>query len=415
MNYFERYLNSAFQIHKKTVLGIAIGIISIHLMGLLPSTLAAEHKSAVKTFTDTTPVFIPWYGYIGMEGSYLNVSSDFVDELKKSGFEGAVKGYGSYYLPSWVLDMGGGFSYSQIKGEGRGNSVTISTRSGFLDFSPRFRFGENWQLGPVLRLAFGTDLTYSETVAKDSTAVFAGLTGLYEWMSDTTYMRYRIGPFVLSDLSVSNRSVLIAGLQLQIGLPFSAPKSSRPKPTSVLNPVTTALPPTVAPEDKLLSLPSVAPAKIIAAPLIVAPRDPIGKEEKATFAVVLDREVTFFNTASSKLSPRYARFLRRLGKFLKENATEWDRLRVEGHTDIRGKLAYNIKLSNNRAAAVRRELVAGGAPAHRLITRGYGPKVPVDRRNSPDAWAKNRRVEINFLGPVNSGLMKEHFTKLKFD
>lgn len=387
---------------------------------LVPLAFAAPKKSVVKRITerateDQEITTIPWYGFVGFEGSYLNVNSDFIDELKKDGFEGAVKAYGSYYMPNWVIDLGGGFAYSQIKGEGRGTSVTVTTRSGFLDFSPRFRLGETWQLGPIARLAFGTDLTYSETVAKSSTALFAGLTALYEWMPENSTTRFRIGPFVLTDLSVTNRTVLIAGLQFQFGFSFGETKPRKSQPTSVLNPVTTELPPTPAPEDKIATPPPVPAVKSAPAPLIVAPRDPVGKEEKATFAVVLDREVTFFRTASSKLSPRYARFLRRLGKFLKENATEWDRIRVEGHTDIRGKLPYNMKLSRARAAAVKRELVSGGAPAHRIITSGYGPKIPVDKRNVADAWAKNRRVELNFLGPVNASLMNQHFTKLKFD
>jgi outer membrane protein OmpA-like peptidoglycan-associated protein len=65
---------------------------------------------------------------------------------------------------------------------------------------------------------------------------------------------------------------------------------------------------------------------------------------------------------------------------------------VQGHTDEQGKDAYNMDLSNRRAAAVMRHLVDAGIAAGRLTSKGYGETEPVDARHTQEAYAANRRV-----------------------
>jgi outer membrane protein OmpA-like peptidoglycan-associated protein len=69
-------------------------------------------------------------------------------------------------------------------------------------------------------------------------------------------------------------------------------------------------------------------------------------------------------------------------------------LEIGGHTDNVGKPDYNMKLSDERAAAVRQWLVAHGVAALRLTSRGYGDTQPVVPNNSDENRAKNRRVEV---------------------
>ena len=45
---------------------------------------------------------------------------------------------------------------------------------------------------------------------------------------------------------------------------------------------------------------------------------------------------------------------------------------VHGHTDYLGRQAYNMKLSQRRAEAVRQYLVNAGVPAGKIVARGYG-------------------------------------------
>jgi outer membrane protein OmpA-like peptidoglycan-associated protein len=67
---------------------------------------------------------------------------------------------------------------------------------------------------------------------------------------------------------------------------------------------------------------------------------------------------------------------------------------VEGHTDSQGKAALNQTLSENRARAVRDDLVSHGVAADRITSQGYGSTRPVADNTSAEGRANNRRVEI---------------------
>jgi outer membrane protein OmpA-like peptidoglycan-associated protein len=69
-------------------------------------------------------------------------------------------------------------------------------------------------------------------------------------------------------------------------------------------------------------------------------------------------------------------------------------LRIEGHTDSRGKDAYNLVLSDKRAAAVLQYLASKGVDPARLVSQGFGETRPLDPREAPEAWDKNRRVDF---------------------
>ncbi|HVP31540.1 MAG TPA: OmpA family protein [Myxococcota bacterium] len=64
------------------------------------------------------------------------------------------------------------------------------------------------------------------------------------------------------------------------------------------------------------------------------------------------------------------------------------KITIEGHTDVRGSDAYNQRLSEERAAAVKTYLVAQGVPADELETVGYGETRPLSHTHD----ALNRRV-----------------------
>lgn len=68
-----------------------------------------------------------------------------------------------------------------------------------------------------------------------------------------------------------------------------------------------------------------------------------------------------------------------------------------GHTDSIGTDAYNQKLSERRANAVKAYLVSKGVDAKRIFTEGKGEKQPVASNKTKDGRAKNRRVEIEVV------------------
>ena len=78
--------------------------------------------------------------------------------------------------------------------------------------------------------------------------------------------------------------------------------------------------------------------------------------------------------------------------------TQVDSISAVGHTDSIGSDAYNQKLSQRRAEAVKTYLVSKGVPAERIRTDGKGEKQPVADNRTRDGRALNRRVEIEITG-----------------
>lgn len=70
------------------------------------------------------------------------------------------------------------------------------------------------------------------------------------------------------------------------------------------------------------------------------------------------------------------------------------RIQLEGHTDERGGIQYNIALGEKRAESVRRFLTSNGIGSERLTTISYGEEKPLDPQSTESAWAKNRRVNF---------------------
>jgi len=73
-------------------------------------------------------------------------------------------------------------------------------------------------------------------------------------------------------------------------------------------------------------------------------------------------------------------------------------LEIEGHTDNIGSAAYNEKLGEERAEAVRNYLAeSGGIPLHAMNVISYGESKPVAANNTAEGRAKNRRVVVRVL------------------
>ncbi|MDP9196681.1 MAG: OmpA family protein [Pseudomonadota bacterium] len=69
---------------------------------------------------------------------------------------------------------------------------------------------------------------------------------------------------------------------------------------------------------------------------------------------------------------------------------------VSGHTDTSGSNAYNQKLSERRAAAVKAALIDRGVPANRIVTSAYGETMPMIATGDSVREPSNRRGEIRF-------------------
>jgi peptidoglycan-associated lipoprotein len=82
--------------------------------------------------------------------------------------------------------------------------------------------------------------------------------------------------------------------------------------------------------------------------------------------------------------------------WLKQNSRA--KVEIEGHTDSRGTIEYNLALGARRAKAVKDYLVTQGVAAERLSTISYGKELPLCHEENDTCWARNRRAHAVILG-----------------
>lgn len=106
-----------------------------------------------------------------------------------------------------------------------------------------------------------------------------------------------------------------------------------------------------------------------------------------------------FNIGKAEIKKESLPYLDKLADTLIK-AKNWT-LDIEGHTDNVGTDEYNIKLSQNRADAVKNYLVSKGVLAETITAKGFGEKNPLTDNNSQINKEKNRRVEFKIKKPNN--------------
>jgi outer membrane protein OmpA-like peptidoglycan-associated protein len=72
-------------------------------------------------------------------------------------------------------------------------------------------------------------------------------------------------------------------------------------------------------------------------------------------------------------------------------------LEINGHTDNVGNAAKNLKLSQNRAVAVKDFIASKGVDYTRIKAKGFGSKKPIASNKTADGRQKNRRVEFKIV------------------
>jgi len=138
--------------------------------------------------------------------------------------------------------------------------------------------------------------------------------------------------------------------------------------------------------------PAPAPAPVAPAPAPTPkPVAPVPTAQKVSFAAD-----AFFDFDKSVLKPEGKAKLDDLSSKL--GTINLEVIIAVGHTDSVGTDAYNQKLSERRANAVKAYLVSKGVEANRVYTEGKGKKQPVADNKTAEGRAKNRRVEIEVVG-----------------
>jgi OmpA-OmpF porin, OOP family len=100
----------------------------------------------------------------------------------------------------------------------------------------------------------------------------------------------------------------------------------------------------------------------------------------------------FFDTGKSTLKPESSKELNELAEYM--NLKKSLVIEIAGHTDNVGNKDANLKLSQERAAAVKAFLVKKGVASERVVAKGYGDSQPIADNSTEEGKQKNRRTEV---------------------
>lgn len=113
---------------------------------------------------------------------------------------------------------------------------------------------------------------------------------------------------------------------------------------------------------------------------------------------LLYKDTIYYNLDKYNIRPDAKERLDRIGSLMKR--FEFLSLKVESHTDLRANIAYNQRLSENRANAVETYLMGAGISGDKISKSWYGKSKPVYNCASCDEnlQEKNRRSELSLYG-----------------
>ena len=152
-------------------------------------------------------------------------------------------------------------------------------------------------------------------------------------------------------------------------------------------------PATAAPECDGALKPVAKPAPVAMAPAAPAPQTAktVTQLAKVTYAAK-----SLFDFDKSVVKPEGQAALNQLVAKLKAVTVEV--VIVVGHTDSVGTDAYNLKLGQRRAEAVKRYLTSQGIEASRVYSDSKGKSQPVASNKTAQGRSENRRVVVEVYG-----------------
>lgn len=293
----------------------------------------------------------------GLLGSGFT-SSSITDDDRASGF----KAFGGYqFNPNFALEGGyfdlGKFGYNAVtvpagtlNGDIRLKGLNLDT-VGILPLTDKFsllgRVGINYAQARDSFSGTGAVNVLDPSPSKRQANIKFGL-GMQYAFNDALAMRVEAERYRIND-AVGNRGDVDL---FSVGLVYRFGEKS---PTPVA--------PTVMPEPVAVMVPPPEPP--------AAPPPPT--RTKVSFSAD-----SLFAFNKSDVSPAGKEVL---GKFANDlKGTDYDTVKVTGHTDRIGAHAYNLKLSSRRADAVKTELInAGGIPEAKISAEGVDGADPVTK------------------------------------
>lgn len=104
-----------------------------------------------------------------------------------------------------------------------------------------------------------------------------------------------------------------------------------------------------------------------------------------------DKKITF-KRRSTNITEESKETVKEIASILLDNSKL--KVKIEGHTDSRGRASLNKKISQDRANSVKTALMSLGVNAKRIKAIGYGEDFPIAKDDAEGLSEVNRRVEF---------------------
>jgi OOP family OmpA-OmpF porin len=111
---------------------------------------------------------------------------------------------------------------------------------------------------------------------------------------------------------------------------------------------------------------------------------------------ILNQSIINFPTGSADIPVISRTLLQHAAKAFKQ-LPSGTVVEISGHTDNTGEAVANLQLSQQRAEAVRTELVQEGVDPSMLVAKGYGSAKPIADNDTEEGRLANRRIEYQVV------------------
>lgn len=175
----------------------------------------------------------------------------------------------------------------------------------------------------------------------------------------------------------------------------STPPAAAPVELIEVMPVVVAARPIVA-EAAKVEAPTVAATPVVASPSVAAPVPaPLLLPHQLPRSLIYRDRSIYFDFGSAVVKPGNLALIERHGSYLASQPNL--SIKVEGNTDERGSVKYNMALGQKRASAVIKALKASGARDSQMEAVSWGEERPKLTGHHQAAWAENRRVDLVYI------------------
>lgn len=196
-----------------------LGVLGLTVF-LVSAAAAAAEPSASETMAEPGQNSAAFYLSASFSDGVSTLSNTGLDT---NGTQMEIMLLGSLVLPSWIIEGGGGWFLSDLSGGGQATgalqSYSLSTAAGVAELSPQYRLTDRLQIGPVMELLFGTDVSFGGlgSTTQDMT-LLGGAQALYEFRLGMTSLK--LGARYLASLDLPGEMLQSVQATIQFGLPI---------------------------------------------------------------------------------------------------------------------------------------------------------------------------------------------------